>query len=50
VYEQDTVHIHVEYTSHMQIRPSVCTPYILVITDALIQGASMLQPSISTRS
>ena len=50
LYDQDTVRIQVEYGSHMQIRLNTCTPYILANTNTLIQGASMLPPSISTRS
>ena len=30
MYEQDTVRIHVEYSSHMQVRLSICTSYLTV--------------------
>ena len=50
LYDQDTVHINVEYAYHMQIRLSICTPYMLANTNTLIQSESMLQSSISTPS
>ena len=50
LYDQDTVHILVESSSHMQIRLSICTPQILANINTLIQGAPMLPLPISTRS